>query len=332
MTEQNKTLNLFYEEPDPDRWFKLDRYPRKLIRRVIRGRQRLGGVQTIAVNLIKGFEKLGIAYRFNNYSYIKKHPEEIACIIGKPHVLFDKHWPNPIILGAGIYSHPIDYPDLLKLHPNVKRILVPGEWMKNMFEPYYGAKVLSWPTGIDTSFWAPDKRVENVDFLIYDKPLWKADQSPDYILNTIIEQLNSAGLTYQYIKYGSYDLAKLLDWSRSSKACIFLSAHETQGLAYQQILSTNTPILAFDKGGYWPDPSYYPHKVQFKPVSSVPYWDDRCGMKFSGEHAFSEQLNLFLNKLDQFAPRDYILENLTLEKCAQKYVDIYKGVEAELKL
>ncbi|HEY5327351.1 MAG TPA: hypothetical protein VIJ27_10155, partial [Mucilaginibacter sp.] len=133
-----KPLNLFYEEPDRDRWFKYDRYPRKIIRRIIRGKQRPGGVMTIAINLMKGLDKIGVPYRFNDYNYIRKHPGEIACIIGKPHLLFEKKWRNPVILGAGIYSHPVDCPDLFERYPNVKRFLVPGEWMREMCGPYYG--------------------------------------------------------------------------------------------------------------------------------------------------------------------------------------------------
>ena len=133
----DKPLNIFYEEPDPDRWFKYDRYPRKLIRRIFRGKERPGGVMMIAINLMKGLDKIGVTYRFNDYRYIKQHPEEIACIIGKPQVLFEKKWLNPVILGAGIYSHPIEIPNLFEKYPNVKRFLVPGDWMVKMFEPFY---------------------------------------------------------------------------------------------------------------------------------------------------------------------------------------------------
>ena len=65
-------LNIFYEEPDPDRWIKFDRYPRKLIRRVIRGKDRPGGVMMVALGLMAGLDKLNVPYRFNDFSYIKK--------------------------------------------------------------------------------------------------------------------------------------------------------------------------------------------------------------------------------------------------------------------
>jgi len=326
-------LNIFYGEPDPDRWLPFDRYPRSVIRRMVRGKPKPGGVGMIVINLAKGLDKLGIKYRLNDYKYIKNHPEEIACIVGKPQVLFDKKWRNPVIFGAGIYSHPIDRPDLFKEYPNVKRFLVPGEWMREMCEPYYGDKVVAWPTGIDTDAWSPAAvQSEPVyNFLIYDKVRWEHDRFQKKLIEPIQAVLDRNKLTYQFIHYGNYGHNDLIEKLKSSRAVIFLCEHETQGLAYQQILSSGKPILAWDRGGYWQDPDYYPHKVKYGPVSSVPYWDDCCGIKFTGANDFEAGLDQFMKKLPGLKPRDYILENLSLEKCAQKYLDIYHQVESELK-
>ena len=35
-------IALYYEEPDPDRWIKYDRYVRKIIRRIWRGKTKPG--------------------------------------------------------------------------------------------------------------------------------------------------------------------------------------------------------------------------------------------------------------------------------------------------
>ncbi|MES2062125.1 MAG: glycosyltransferase family 1 protein [Bacteroidota bacterium] len=327
-----KPLNLFYEEPDPDRWFKFDRYPRKLIRRIVRGKQRLGGQRMIAINLMKGLDKLGVPYRLNDYKYIKKHPGEIACIIGKIHVLFEKNWENPVLFGAGIYSHSIECPDLFERYPNVKKVLVPGDWMRRMFEPDYGDKVIAWPVGIDTDYWKPIYRHHEFDFLIYNKALWNKEQQHKELVAPIINILNKRKLTYHIINYGDYTHAQLLENVGTSKAVIFLGRHETQGIAYQQILATNTPILAWDKGGYWEDPYYYPHKVQFKPVSSVPYWDETCGEKFTSPDDFETALNLLNKKMAEgfFSPRKYIVNNLSLEICAKQYLDIWQQIKNEL--
>lgn len=327
----NKPLNLFYKEPDPDRWFKYDRYPRKLVRRIIRGKERPGGVMMVALNLMEGLDKLGIPYHFNDYRHIKKHPNEIACIIGKPHLLYEKKWNNPVILGAGIFSHPSDRPDIFSEFPNLRRILVPGPWMEKMFNPFYGNKVIAWPTGIDTERWHPLKDSKTFDFLIYDKVRWEHEQYDKELIEPIKNILNLHRLTYHTIKYGSYTSAELKEKLSTSKAVIFLCEHESQGLAYQQILATNTPILAWDRGGYWQDPFYYP-RIKFGPVSSVPNWDERCGEKFNDSADFDVKLTTFLNNLSQYQPRQYILDNLTLERCAQQYVNIHQQVEKELNI
>lgn len=324
----DKPINLFYQEPDPDRWLKYDRYPRRIIRKLIRGKQRPGGVAMIAINLIKGLDKLGVPYRLNDFRHIQKHPDEIACIIGKPHVIFNRKWENPILFGAGIYSHPVECPDLFTKYPNIKRILVPGPWIKNMFEPFYPGKVLPWPAGIDTDEWTDKIKTEpEIDFLIYDK-VWQKDDGPA-LLDCLCQELKRRSLSYDLIKYGNYKPGDLVQQLRRTKSAIFLSESETQGLAYQQILATDTPIMAWDRGGYWQDPFYYP-RIQFAPVSSVPYWDDRCGQKFSSIGDFGPALDTFLANIDSFNPRAYVLENLTLEKCAEQYLKIFRQVQNEL--
>lgn len=321
-----QVLNLFYEEPDPDRWIKFDSYPRRIIRRIIRGKPRPGGVMMVALELVKGLDKLNIPYRFNDYKYAKQNPRELIGVIGKPQLIYQKKFKNPMLFGAGIFSHPSDCPDLFKKYPNVKKLLVPGNWMVEMFKPFYGDKVQAWPVGIDTVQWNQKIKAANLvtDFLIYDKIRWRHEEFENNLINPIISRLKKLNLTYKMIRYGSYTHSILKEKLSSCKAVIFLCEHESQGLAYQQILATNTPILAWDRGGFWQDPDYYP-KIKFGPVSSVPYWDERCGLKFKDASDFNNVLLEFQKKLDHqlFVPSFYIKENLTLEIATQNYVDIY---------
>jgi hypothetical protein len=323
-----KPLNLFYEEPDPDRWIKFDRYLRKLIRRLVRGKQRPGGQMMVAINLMKGLDSLGIPYRFNDYRYARKNPDELIGVIGKPHLIFEKKFKNPILFGASVYSHPVDCPNIFTDYPNLQKILVPGPWIKKKFDKCYGSEqVIAWPVGIDTHIWNNKIKVQpEIDFLIYDKVRWEHNKYEEELIQPIIETLKSKKLSHDVIRYGSYEPKELLEKVAKSKAIIFLCEHETQGIAYQQILATNTPILAWDRGGYWQDPKYYPNKVRFEPVSSVPYWDERCGEKFKQFDDFESTLNNFLLKLNAYEPQNYIQENLTLERCAKKYFEIYKSL------
>lgn len=323
-------LNLFYEEPETDRWLPWDRYPRRVIRRLVRGKPRVGGQQRVFLNLCAGLDKLGVAYRVNDYRYIQSHPQELACIIGKPHVLDKIRWHNPILFGAAVYSHPSDDPNLLT-RLNIKRVLVPGEWMRKMCEPAWADKVSAWPIGIDTDKWKPEGTAENrkqkteiktTDFLLYDKVRWEHDRYEGELLQPIRAELRKRSLSFQEIRYGFYEEEDFHRLLQQCRAMIFLCEHETQGIAYQQALACGVPILAWDRGGYWQDPEYYPHKVKYQPVSSVPYWDDRCGMKFGNTSEFTMQVGKFWEGIQarSFKPRDYILENLTFEKCAGKYV------------
>ncbi len=327
-------LNLFYEEPDCDRWLLFDRYPRKIIRRIVRGKPRIGGQQRVFLNLCAGLDKLGISYRVNDYKYIQNHTEEVACIIGKPFVIDKIKWKNPILFGASVFAHPLDDPDLLERLP-VKKVLVPGEWMRQMFEPYYKEKVLAWPVGIDTELWKPNPNIEkDIDILLYDKVRWKHDLYEQELINPILAKLKSLGLNIHIIRYGFYREEDFHSLLARSKAMVFLCEHETQGIAYQQALSCGVPILAWNRGGYWQDPCFFPHKVKYESVSSVPYWSDRCGVKFQNIAEFSVRLDEFLGKLtsEQFNPREYILNNLTLEQSAKKYLDIWQQLNTQTEL
>jgi len=332
MSKSNTPIALYYEEPDPDRWIKYDRYIRKIIRRIWRGKARPGGVMMVALELMKGLDKLNIPYKFNDYAYAKQNPNALIGVIGKPHLIFQKRFKNPILFGAGVFSHPIECPDFFIKYPNVKKMLVPGPWMQQMCEPYYADKVIAWPVGIDTAKWAPSNESKTIDFLIYDKVRWEHDKYQSSLIDPIVLTLEKNKLSYHFIKYGSYHPEELKEKLKVSNAVIFLCEHETQGIAYQQILATNTPILAWDRGGFWQDPSFYPHLVKYQPVSAVPYWDEECGEKFTNVSDFESILQLFLNRKNNnvYQPRLFIIKNLSLEVCSKKYANLFYQINEDI--
>jgi hypothetical protein len=138
-------LNLFYEEPDGDRWLPLDRYPRRIVRRVLRGQPAIGGQKRVFLNLCAGLDRLGVRYRVNDYDHARQNPKELVCIVGKAHVLDKINWQNPILFGAAVFSHPLDDPQLFARLP-VRKVLVPGAWMKEMWRPYWDEPIAVWPT------------------------------------------------------------------------------------------------------------------------------------------------------------------------------------------
>lgn len=281
----------------------------------------------VFLNLCEGLKMLGVGFRVNDYRYIRCHPEEVACIIGKPHVLDKIAWSNPILFGAAVYSHPSDDPELFQ-RLDIRKVLVPGEWMREMCEPFWGEKVAAWPVGIDTDKWCEESDSKHYDVLIYDKVRWEHERYENELISPIRTALKERGLSFAEIRYGYYREEDFKSLIQSSRSMIFLCEHETQGIAYQQALACGVPILAWDRGGFWQDPNFYPERVKYGPVSSVPYWDERCGMKFKNADELKVTLDVFLATATAkgYRPRDYVMENLTLQKSALAYLDHWNDV------
>ena len=323
-------LNLFYQEPNEDRWFPLDRYPRRIVRRLVRGPRRPGGQERVFLNLMAGLTRLGIPFRVNALRYARKNPSELCCVLGKRCMLDRFAWQNPLLIGPCIHDHPISDPDLFRRR-RIRRILVPGEWMRTMCAEAWGDRVFSWPIGIDTDYWSPPSPsvVRDIDVLVYDKLRWDRERAVPELLDPVFAEIKKRRLNHEVVRYGHYDPVAYRMLLGRSRCMVFLCEHETQGLAYQEALSFGVPIIALDHGGAWKDPSYYPKKVLFSPVSSVPYWDDRCGVRFSHSAelpAAFDRLAL-LQAAGQIDPRSYIIENLTLEKCAARFVEHVREAE-----
>jgi glycosyltransferase involved in cell wall biosynthesis len=320
--ERRIILNIFYEEPDGDRWLPFDRHPRRVVRRLVRGKPQPGGQRRVFLNLCAGLDRIGVQFRVNDYRHANENPVEPACIVGKPPVLDKNTWLNPILFGSAVFSHPIDDPHLLDRVP-IKKILVPGQWMKEMWRPHWDQPVVVWPVGIDTDRWRPaDPAAKDTDVLLYDKVRWEHDRYAETLINPIRRALMADGRSCREIRYGHYREDEFHTALARCRTMIFLCEHETQGIAYQQALSCGVPILAWDRGGFLQDPAYFPDRVRFQPVTSVPYWDERCGMTFASLDAFHSAWAGFWETAcrGEYRPRDYVVENLTLESCAEAYM------------
>lgn len=105
---------------------------------------------------------------------------------------------------------------------------------------------------------------------------------------------------------------------------IFVCEHETQGLAYQEALSSNVPVLAWDEGEMV-DPMLQPYMTDALDISSVPYFNEKCGMKFKIAN-FEKVCDSFWQNLSVFEPRDYVKTHLSLELSAKQYLEAYQSI------
>jgi glycosyltransferase involved in cell wall biosynthesis len=322
---------LFYEEPEPDRWLPFDRYPRRVVRRLVRGKPQPGGVMRWFLNLRAGLDRLGVPYRVNDYRGLRRSPGAWAHVLGKPHVVEKIPAGHPIIYGPGVAAHP--YESNFWGRADIRLMLISCAWFKAMYDRDLPRPVPTavWPAGVDTDMWKPyDADHKTTDFLIYDKVRWEHDQYESSILQPIRDELKKRGLSFKEIRYGHYLEEEYRQLLPNVRAMIFLCEHETQGFAYLQALSCGAPIFAWDRGGFWQDPSMYPDRVQFAPVTSVPYFGPRCGVRFRDFAEFQALFPRFWEDVrnSRFQPREYVLENFDLAAQAQNYVELSVAAQA----
>jgi hypothetical protein len=284
------------------------------------------------LNLRAGLDRLGISYRVNDYKGLRKTPGAWAHVVGQSLVIPKIPPGHPIIHGPAIDDHPVDSTFYGKA--DIRLLLISCEWFRAMYarDMKFAVPMAVWPAGIDTERWTPPENLsERMEILVYDKIRWKHDEYQTSLVDPILKKLTDAGLKIHYLRYGFYKEEDYCGLLKQVHAMVFLCEHETQGFAYLQALSSNVPILAWDRGGMWQDPRLYPHTVQFEPVDSVPYFDSRCGLRFTNLSEFSERLPTFLTAVSQksYRPREYVTENLTLAAQAAAYLELSEKAQNE---
>ena len=283
----------------------------------------------VFTNLCLGLDRLGIDYEVN-LPFAQLRPDDRVGVLGRGRWSLQGYdRPNPIVAGIGLMTHPSEWPTLCQDYP-VVAYLQHSEWANNVYKPYFGECCRIWPVGIDTTSWCPaGPRRREFQFLIYDKLMWDRDALVTRLLDPVRRELQRRDLSYRELRYGEYDEATYRAALHSCSSMIFLSGHESQGLAYQECLASGVPVLAWDPG-WCGDPNRVAWGQPDIPATSVPYFDERCGMRFSDIREFSDMLTEFLALAHSraFAPRDLVLARLNLERCSCHFVEIIEEAYA----
>jgi hypothetical protein len=325
---EGRTVLLFYEEYERDSIFPKDRYLKRVVRPLynrVRSGQSVSGFYMWYLNLQAALRQEGYRVETNNRRLARQNPAYPVGLVGYPGILDRWDLPNPVILGPGMYDHPRIRPDLIN-DERFQLYILTCEWMLNMFTPIYGSDCRLWHAGIDTDAW-PDTRghPKSIDILMYDKIRWDHDRYAASLLQPIITAIKARSLSYHVIRYGGHQQWAYRDLLRRSRAMIFLCEHETQGLAYQEALASNVPVLAWDNG-YWLDPRRPLFEPKLVKASSVPYFSDECGDRFADSSEFELAFDRFLANLNEYEPRRFVQRDLSLEGSAMLYMQYYREI------
>lgn len=318
-----RVVLLFYKEAERDKYIKYDRYLKRIIRplyELTHHRQKKTGF-AVSFELLRRAQE-GWDVRVNDYRLARRHPDYPVGLVGYPILLDDWTLPNPAILGPSLYDHPMLAPRLME-DERFKTYLVLGQWTKDMFDPFYGEACVRWHAGIDTEAWRDARsHPKDIDFLIYDKIRWDHERLTAELLEPIRRSVERRGLRTHTLRYKYHDHAAYRRMLQRSRAMLFLCEHETQGLAYQEALASNVPVLAWDNG-FWLDPLWRRVSEERVPASSVPFFSPLCGERFADLGVFEPTLRRFLDRLSELEPRKYVLEHLSMRQSAGIYAREY---------
>ncbi len=322
---ERKAILLFYKEAERDKFFKYDRYLKRIVRPLyhkLHHRQKKTGYGVCFELLTRSLEQNGWLVRVNDFASARKYPDYPVGIVGS-HALLER-WklPNPAIVGPALYDHPMLAPHLME-DQRFRFCVTCAPWVCEMYQPIYGDKSVLWYAGIDTARWYDTAgKAKDIDFLVYDKIRWDHDLLENTLLGPILQLLRNRSFRVEVIRYMRYDHATYQRLLERSRAMVFLCEHESQGLAYQEAMSSNVPLLAWDNG-YWLDPLWKRFSKTMIPASSVPYFSSDCGERFADWSEFEPALDKFLERLPRYQPRKYICENVTMKQSAETYANYY---------
>lgn len=296
--------------------------------RTARRQQVWTGFYTAFRLLVVSLRRYGCEVKINAFGVAARHPDYPIGLAGYPSVLSAADLPNPRIFGPGDYGYP-DVAAAVARDPRNRILTQPSQWPLELYRGTCGNKLHALFVGIDTELW-PDRSAchKDLDFVVYDKIRWnhgavRHNQPVDIITRTT-RRLDHLGLRYVVLRYGAHHLRQFRDALSHARAMLFLCEHETQGIAYQEALASNVPVLALDEGVLM-DPVQRPFAPADLRVSAVPYFDSTCGETFVPD-TFDATLDRFLNRLHGYRPREFVLNHLSMRQAAENYLRMYSSL------
>lgn len=289
------------------------------------GASQVSGPQKVLVNLAKGLDRMGYPYVFNHHPSSARrlwiHDDAAALrFMHQPRVL-------PVV-GPNLFVMPVDAEPCIDFRGAV--YLRPSEWTVRFWEQagFVECPMAPWAVGIDTDDFRPTGDVpDQRSVMVYHK--MRDSQELVYIL----DRVRAHRLDARLILYGAYDEDEYRRALRRVSMVIWHGQAETQGIALQEALACDVPVLVCDvtslrqtRGGYPFEPEVFGFTV-----SAAPYFDERCGVRITELGALDTALESIMETRDSFRPREYVLQNLSLEGQARALVSVWErwGLSAD---
>jgi hypothetical protein len=197
--------------------------------------------------------------------------------------------------------------------------VVPCEWVKKQYQALgCRARIEVWPVGIDTVSWNTCFRKKpQFDALIYYKNVTKQRSEAD--IQRCLQVFSLHNQTYRVIKYGSYVEAEYQELLATCRYMITIAGTESQFISQLEAFAMGIPAYILDVNTML----YNGIEYRGQGYTTAPYFDRRCGILHPDYAKFEE----FLKNVDTYDPRQYVLDNLTMDACAERYCQILRTTQ-----
>lgn len=287
--------------------------------KILPNAKKYGGHNAVTRSLVEGLEKIGATFNYNETKEEKIY-ENVILLSGieklKEAFCLKKNGKIKLLLvGPNIVDHVLDY-DNIVADPLVDYFVVPSEWVKKIVLadcPLLKNRILIWPSGIDSKYWAPKIPVETRKKVL----VYKKTENKEFH-DTVLNLLKGLGFDVEEIEYGNYNSAYFKKRLDKAGFAIFISRNESQGIALAEAWSMDVPTLVYNPGNF-----VYREKL-VEGISACPFLTGAVGRDWKT----IDELGALLQKMKQdkfsFTPRKFVLERFTDEICAKDLLDNIK--------
>ena len=252
------------------------------------------------------------------YSYTKKYIDGYDFIYSSG--VNCNGLPLPKLYGPGFGTFPTK--NALSLRDGI--YIQPSEWAKDSWSNMKNIPIHSFPFPVEMEkFKSVRPLEERQEVILYYKHRNKKE------LVQVFQLLKDKNIRPIVIKYGKYKERYYLECLQKAKYMIFLGGHESQGFALQEALSCDVPLLVWNVRSMNQERAGY--KYDDIPATSIPYWDERCGEFFHDGVELEPTFNKFLENLENYKPRDYVVENLSVERCGERFLQLFEEAKKNFK-
>jgi hypothetical protein len=272
----------------------------------------------IAIRNYKNIEVTTI----NSIDELNNHDlSNFDCVLSISVPIDVSKYPNTkFIFGPQFSVFPDERLSLIKGKNAVYNLL--SDWVINIWSKSDiadGVNFIKLPFGVDTNKFNEIKQLKqrNKVFIYY------KSRNPDE-LYFVINYLNSINIECTVFSYNSkYHEIDYINFLHESKFGIWIGTHESQGFALQEALSCNVPLLVWNVRSMNQE---YGCNYTDIPATTIPYWDERCGEYFYDSNNFEHIFNKFIFNIENYRPREYILEKLSMKICENKLIDTINNI------